>query len=285
MEKHILDVATKHHLLEELKDKTFIHKELHKLLKSPFYYSIVHDNILLKFIPVSKFKPKDAHILMGRLIYVAKQESITHNVHMWLIPCNSKRYFPKCDDGELFDEKHINGGYTYYRRDNHDTYIYRIEDLQKVAIHELLHNSKLDKTDTDATELLESFRISPNSPFPLLINEASIEAWAMFYHLKCIADHEKPFKQLFKEELEFSLALSHKLLVNYHKDLWKEHTNTYSYIRLKTCIMFHWSKFVKSDNLVEFLKKYNTCSRFIKAICKRKIPKSNSCKITKYGSY
>ena len=44
-------------------------------------------------------------------------------------------------------------------RQNHDIYIYRIEDLQKVAIHELLHNSKLNKPDVDATELLELFRI------------------------------------------------------------------------------------------------------------------------------
>lgn len=282
MEKHLLDVATKNHLLQEFKDISFIHKNLENLLKSKFYYSLTHKNLLLKFISVPKFKLNDATKLMKRLIFVAKKEDIFHPVHIWIVPCNSKRYFPKCN--ELFDKKHINGGYTYYTRENHDTYIYRLEDLQKVAIHELLHNSKLDKTHTDATELLEPFKISRHSPYPLLINEASIEAWAMFYHLKCVAYENKlKFKDLFKKELEFSLGLSHKLL-SYHKGLWEEHTNTYSYIRLKTCIMFYWDKFIKSDNFVHFLKKHNTCSEFVNAINKAKIPKTNSCKITVYGS-
>ena len=280
--QHILDVATKDHLIHELRDNTFIHKDLNKLLKSPFYYSLSVNNLLLRFIPVSKFNLKDATKLMKRLVFVAKKEDVTHPVHMWIVPCNSKRYFPKCN--ELFDKKHINGGYTYYTRETHDTYIYRLEDLQKVAIHELLHNSKLDKTHTDATELLEPFKISPHSPYPLFVNEASIEAWAMFYHLKCVAQEYKlQFKELFKEELAFSLAMSHKLQ-GYHKGLWKEKTNTYAYIRLKTCIMFYWSKFVKCDNLVDFLKKYNTSPKFEKAINITEIPKGNSCKITLYGS-
>ena len=282
MVKHVLDIATKNHLLQEFEKTSFIHKDLDKLLKSPFYYSLTHDNLLIRFIPVSKFKLKDATKLMKRLVFVAKKMSIEHPIHMWILPCKSKRYFPKCD--EMFDTKHINGGYTYYTRENHDTYIYRLEDLQKVAIHELLHNSKLDKTHTDATELLEPFKISPHSPYPLLVNEASIEAWAMFYHLKCLAyEKDTEFKDLFKKELEFSLAMSHKLQ-EYHKGLWEEKTNTYAYIRLKTCIMFYWDKFVKSDNLVKFLKEHNTCPQFIKAINKTEVPKGNSCKITLYGS-
>lgn len=282
MMQHVLDVATKNHLIDELGDNTFIHKDLNKLLKSPFYYSLSAKNLLLRFIPVSKFTLKDATKLMKRLVFVAKKEDITHPVNMWIVPCNSKRYFPKSN--ELFDKKHINGGYTYYQSETHDTYIYRLEDLQKVAIHELLHNSKLDNTHTDATELLEPFKISPHSPYPLLVNEASIDAWAMFYHLKCVAhDYKLQFKELFKKELEFSLALSHKLQ-GYHKGLWKENTNTYAYIRLKTCIMFYWSKFIKCDNLVKFLKKYNTSPKFLEAINLTEIPKGNSCKITLYGS-
>jgi hypothetical protein len=281
--KHVLDVATKNHLISELGEHTFIRRQLHKLLQSPFYYTLSEHTIILRFIPVSKFNLKDATKLMKRLVFVAKQEHVDHPIHMWIVPCNSKRYFPKCTD-EMFDKKHINGGYTYYTSATHDTYIYRLEDLQKVAIHELLHNTKLDKTNTDATELLEPFRISPHSPYPLLVNEASTEAWAMFYHLNCVADEYKlQFKDLFNKELEFSLALSHKLQ-GYHKGLWKENTNAYAYIRLKTCIMFYWSKFRKCDNLVEFLKKYNNAPKFVKAINRTEIPKGNSCKITLYGS-
>jgi hypothetical protein len=280
--KHNLDVATKTHLIKEFEKLTFIHKELHKLLKSTFYHSLVHENLLIRCILSSKFKLKDATKLMNRLIFVAKKEGVKHPVHIWIVPCNSKRYFPKCN--ELFDQKHINGGYTYYTRETHDTYIYRLEDLQKVAIHELLHNSKLDKTHIDGSELLEPFKFSPRSPNPLLINEASIEAWAMYYHLKCVASEYKlKFKDLFKEELAFSLGLSHKLQ-KYHKDLWEENTNAYAYIRLKTCILFYWDAFLKSDNLVAFLKKHNTCPKFISAIHRAEIPNGNSCKITVYGS-
>lgn len=282
MVKHVLDIATKNYLNKEFQNMTFIHKQLTKLLESPFYYSLSHENILLKFIPVSKFKLKDAERLMKRLIFVAKKEAVIHPFHIWIVPCNSKRYFPKCD--ELFDKQHINGGYTYYTSDTHDTFVYRLEDLQKVAIHELLHNSRLDKTHIDGGELIEPFKISPHSPQPLLVNEAVIEAWAMFYHLKCIAlEYKLQFKDLFKKELEYSLSMTRKLQM-YHTGLWKENTNSYAYIRLKTCIMFYWDKFVKSDNLIEFLKKYNLCSKFLDAINKRELPKGNSCKITVYGS-
>lgn len=280
--RHLLDIATKNHLREEFRSSPFIHNDLEKLLENKFYYSLTHENILMKFIAVSKFKYKDAIRLMDRLIFVAKKEDVTHPFHIWIVPCKSKRYFPKC--GELFDKKHINGGYTYYTSYTHDTYVYRLEDLQKVAIHELLHNSKLDKHNVDATELLEPFKISPESPQSLLINEASIEAWAMYYHLKCVTkEYKLSFKELFKKELEFSLAMTHKLQM-YHKGLWKENTNAYAYIRLKTCIMFYWNEFIKCDNLVTFLMKYNTCDRFLSAVNKREIPKGNSCKITVYGS-
>lgn len=280
--KNLLDIATKNHLREEFKNSQFIHKDLDKLLENKFYYSLTHENILLKFIAVPKFKLKDATRLMNRLIFVAKNEDVTQPFHIWIIPCKSKRYFPKCD--EMFDSKHINGGYTYYTSHTHNTYVYRLEDLQKVAIHELLHNSKLNKHHNDVTELLDLFKISPESPQSLLINEASIEAWAMYYHLKCVAkEYKLSFKKLFKKELDFSLAMTHKLQM-YHKGLWKENTNAYAYIRLKTCIMFYWNEFVKCDNLVTFLKKYNTCEQFLSVVSKKEVLKGNSCKITLFGS-
>jgi hypothetical protein len=271
-------------LYEELKNKKFIEKELQILLNKPSYYRITYNNLLMNFIPVPKFRLKEGIHLMKRLKYIAKKEQITHPVHIWIVPCNSKRCFPhKYDD--LFDEKHINGGYTYCQSHNHDTYIYRLEDVQKTTIHELLHNSKIDIKMIDAAPLLNEYKISPHSPQPLLINEASIEAWTMYYHLKCIAYEKKEsFKNLMKKELDYSLSLSHKLTL-YHNGLWTEYTNAYAYIRLKTCILFHWSEFLKSTDLVSFLKTYNNHPTFLKAIYKTKIPESNSCKITLYGSH
>jgi hypothetical protein len=283
IEKKTIDIATKDFLYNELRTKDFITNDLQTLLQKPFYYTLQHKHLLLKCILIPKFNLKDAIRLLNRLVYISKKEEITHSVHFWIIPCASKRYFPETKE-ELFNEKHINGGYTYIMRENHDVFIYRLEDLQKTAIHELLHNSKIHKENIVATSLLDVFQISPDSPAPLLINEASIEAWAMYYHLKCIARENKiQFKDLFQKELKYSLQLSHKLTL-YHTGLWKEYTNAYAYIRLKTCIMFFWSFFIKSIDIITFLKTYNMHPTFLDAIYKSKIPIRNSCKITLYGS-
>jgi hypothetical protein len=93
----------------------------------------------------------------------------TGNIRIFFIADTSLRKFPVMAGrahthgfsyGEIGPE-HINGGYTYPCRKNHDIFIYRIEDATRVLIHELLHAFCTDRHETGVE-----------------LTEAKTEAWA-----------------------------------------------------------------------------------------------------------
>ena len=94
------------------------------------------------------------------------------------------------------------------------------------------------------------------------------------------AEYKLSFKKLFKEELDWSLYLCKKLL-KMHEDKWIEKSHSYSYIRLKTCILYFMKDFIKlkypysANELIKFFKTYNLKTNFIKAIENAKDFKTN----------
>ena len=128
----------------------------------------------------------------------------------------------------------------------------------------------------------------------LRVNEAVIEAWALMTHLQFVsAELKRPYEDLLKDELQWSLYLCKKIKHYQEKvyPTWKENTHSYSYIRLKTCILFFRDVFLKlkypyqSKQLVHFFKKYNFDPAFEKAIENSKNFNSNSFNMTVYGNY
>jgi hypothetical protein len=167
-------------------------------------------------------------------------ESIT----MWLIPAPVPRAFPK--KGEEFAAQHINGGYTYV---SHPTiYIFREEELPKVLLHELLHNTILDTSpgQWDTADLKQLLNIHPT--MELLPNEAVIEAWAEIFHCWCIA-HELhlPFSSLIEAEQSYSLAQANNLLKYQERyfPLWKEDTNAYCYFVIRSALLWRYQDLVR----------------------------------------
>lgn len=290
--RYSLDNTTKDMLLTELKDKPFIQKSLAKLINNKYYYLLKQNNIELYYLYVSYKKIKT---VFQRLLTTAKQLTITNKITIWFIPCKEKRFFPKT---EPICAKHINGGYTY--TSDNTIFIYRLEEFPKVMLHELIHNSKLN-TDIPQhleLELYTDFSIDKTNcdttcNTQLRINEAVVEAWAILYHLKYIAsEYHKSFESLLQEELDWSLYLCKKLLNHQQNNFkkWKEETHSYSYIRLKTCILFFLKEFLKLEipyqprELISFFQKKNNRPRFIKAIKNAKDFNTNKFCMTVNGN-
>lgn len=288
--------AIKHSLQQELGDKHFVHKELHRLLTSEKYITLQCKNITLHYIPVREITQTFMKRLIKRLVVIARVFHIEVPIQYWILPCRTKRFFPK--HGEEVQQEHINGGYTYTHQ--HTIFIYRLEEFPKVAIHELLHNSQLHintwKKEELAT-LYQAFRVDTEKcdtycTTQLTPNEAIMEAWALMLHLYLISKEEPVrFLELYEQELAHSLSMSHKLMLyqKEHIPLWKEATHSYSYIRLKTCILYYWKVFSKipypydSGILTQFFLDYNQRKPFVRNILKTPVPKDHGFRMTRFG--
>lgn len=217
IEYKILDSNIKKNILNELKELDFISNELANMLNVSKYIEFSYKNISLNTIPVNYISNDIINTVIKRIYTLVKIYNITYPLKIWFIPIKSKRRFPV--KGEIVDSKHINGGYTYLH--NHNIFVYRYEDFEKVLLHEVLHNSLLQIpwSDKNKSELRELFKINNKSAFQP--TEAFIEFWAIYYYVKFIA-HEtgKPFSNLIEKEILWNLYLTRKLL-KYQKNILK----------------------------------------------------------------
>ena len=211
--------------------------------------------------------------VIKRLFIVYTIFKINTSVNYWLIPTDSNRWFPKKN---IVTPEHINGGFTYVKQSSNNTnstaniYIYRREEFPKVMLHELMHHSYIDSNNNDNTiksidTIAKICDIDTNTVF--LPNEGIIEAWALILQLIFIShEYNIPFDVLFKKEKQWSMKQSSRLLYYKKNSTWKESTNSYCYIVIKTCCIYNIEQFVNScfnktvyrfleQNIEDFLKK------------------------------
>lgn len=284
------------HILVELSDKTFIQDELQALLKTPIYYHVFYKNIQLNALPADCISQKLLKKVVKRIYTLTQIYNLTEDLKIWLIPTQSKRFFP--EKGVSIQPQHINGGYTYIH--NHTIYVYRCEEFPKVILHEVLHNSVL-QTSWSHEHLMELYNLlkidktlcHESCNTKLQPEEALIEVWALYYQIMFQAyEQKKDCMKLFQQELEWSLYQTNKLL-NYHKTYyqngWQEETHAYSYIFLKTLFLYYWNEFSKvsmpySDvKLLKFIKKRLTSKSLQNAIVNSKDFKTQSFRMTYLG--
>ena len=216
--------------------------------------SITLHNIVINVLTKSKNDTIPFLLLqrvIKRLFIVATIFNINKTFIYWLIPTNNNRWFPK---KSIVMPKHINGGFTYITNTNTvNIYIYRREEFPKVMIHELMHHSYVDTSYlsntheyTDTIDKLKHIcNISKDTLF--LPNEGIIEAWALILQSLFISyEYNIPFKLIIDIEKKWSIKQTSRIL--YHKlhnlnNIWKEDTNSYCYIVLKTFLIDNISNF------------------------------------------
>jgi hypothetical protein len=192
----------------------------------------------------------------------------------------------------MVEPKNINGGYTYVNGTT--IFIYRFEECAKVLLHEILHHSPFDTNRLWKSEQIESIRKLCNihADVTLNINEAIIEFWAVFFEALFISyEYHIPVRMLLKREQDWSRQQSAKLLSyqQSHFPEWKEKTNSYCYIVIKSILLLNYENFIRisspysSEILTKFIiNNMNTLS-VANVATKIKLIEKSSMRMTLFG--
>ena len=252
---------------------------------------ITCDNITLNIItPELKIPLLLLKEVLKRVRILCIYLEINKDLNIYFIPCESKRYFPKCEKCQITPQN-INGGFTYTL--GNDIYIYRMEDFPKVMLHETIHLSRLDTSSLwtkEKTDLLKDFfKIHSNQTF--LINEAIVEFYAQIFHLIFVATKFKvSFSDLYKIELQWAQIQSLRILYKQtqFKDMeWREGSNAFCYIVIRSALLMKYKEFMNIEYNIENIYKFirEKCSYKFK-IKKQFISSSNeTLKATVYGIF
>lgn len=196
-------------------------------------------------------------------------------------------------DEDAYKSEHINNGVTItYASGAKEIYIYRLEDYEKVLIHELIH---LYEYDFGARRPNDSFYhmycIQDIGNIGCVdLNEAYTEALACYLYI-CISVHTKSRKDFISRVNEcvsssnkFFLSVANGLLQSKHRDSTtgkcrshlRQETNVFAYYIGKAAIFYHMGKFLKIlerphnkrpvDMIEKFIVACISCPRFVSSM-------------------
>jgi hypothetical protein len=185
--------------------------------------------------------------IIKRCLCILNIFKIEKSYTLWLLPIHYPRFFP--NDRNVQPEN-INGGYTYMNGTT--IFVYRFEECAKVFLHEILHHSIFDthfKWNSEQINRIKSL-CSIHADVVLNVNEAIIEFWAVFFETCFVSfEYALPVKMLVKKEQEWSFKQSQKMLhfqkQHFEKGEWKETTNAYCYIILKSILLLNYADFIR----------------------------------------
>ena len=165
-----------------------------------------------------------------------------------------KKYLPDRDNGQarLLCPTHINSGSSLASRGW--IFIWRVEELYKVLIHELIHLHGLDFRGSNAEDgvrlLMERYRIvGVDSP-----NEAYTETWAILLHSIFVSHYlGRKLSDVLRYEMTFTLFQVAKLLGYYQIDRMAllgvhpihQTTSVFSYFIVKGSLLLSLSEVIK----------------------------------------
>lgn len=145
--------------------------------------------------------------------------------------------------GEIFGPDNINSGLSISTQDPKDVHIiiYRMEDIFKVLIHEIIHYVGLDfrKTDASLIDIMIKSKYKSMDNTSLYINEAYTEALALYYY--CLI-----MKKDFTLEQDYSILQTKRFLVANGCDTirafkakkdYSELSHPFAYILLKSALI------------------------------------------------
>jgi hypothetical protein len=182
----------------------------------------------------------------------------TKHLEFWLLPTPARRVIPQ-HDHERVQPKHINGGFTYPTHG--EVFIFRREEFPKVMLHETIHNLSLDTYHDWASvpevvqELYDAFRIDTTGcPYKcttfLNPNEAIVETWAEIFHVLFLAiEYRWRWEPMLDMEKRWAIQQARKILKKQKKmgGVWAEDTHAYSYIVLRSIILWNANEFVQTS--------------------------------------
>ncbi len=238
-----MDIANiKTYFLENFKGE-FTFDEITIFINKCNYYKIIeYFNIKLTILydKKSAFNASFFNEIIKRLYKIANKPL---NYYILLSPF--KRYLP--DKHNIIRPININGGYTYINGNN--IYVYRLEELPKVLLHETIHHLiDVKWKDNNLIKLKEAFNIDEKTV--LYPNEAVIELFATILQLYFVSNYNcNKLKKLIKEEINYSRYKCYQIL-NLLNKKWYEKTNSYCYIIFKTILLINFKKYMSQEKYI-----------------------------------
>ena len=188
---------------------------------------------------------------------------------------------------DILGQINVNGGYSNIGcLDSSSIVIYRKEDWLKVLIHELFHNLDMDFSTLNIDKLREKARKNFEITSEYNIYEVYCEIWArilyiallvfinMDIHKKSYRIFANKFSGLIKQEIDFSLYQSNKILSRCSApSLYKENSNIFCYYILTAALLFNFPTFLSwchknNVNILKFKKNKNNMESFLNLIIK-----------------
>lgn len=215
-------------------DKIIIRYKQHSLC----FYNFCHDD------PSKNVHYKQWTVMAIYVLCIAELYNMTiENLKVYMYPSTLKKSMPThspitCDN--------INSGYTTIANKK-DRYIvlFRKEDIENVFIHECIHYLGIDRTLFNRSDsFIKKFFTVDCS---ILLNEGYTEVLTIIYVSICNSILlQLDVNDILYNELLYSLLQSNKVFSFYNitDDTrtfinWKDNTNTFAYIIIKTVCLYH----------------------------------------------
>jgi hypothetical protein len=223
-------------------------------------FNVGSSSVILCSYSSSKEETRNAYLVpfIQFMISLFTHQNQTFHVRISLYLTNFKKTIPKT---KFLSKEHINSGscMNHSQRSCHIE-IWRVEELVKVLIHELIHGLQ-PNTLQDTPEILQFYQKRYKiTSTKVKINEAYTELWANLLNCFIVSyqvkgSNIKLFKTLIGMERLFSQIQATKIL-NFKKhkkesDL-NKHTNVLAYFVIR-CEMFQ-----KLDSFLKHCKQKNT---------------------------
>ena len=210
----------------------------HNLSESYHINFIINNkyNINLYFYKIENLNKKLIKDLINIISYMISLniDNINkNNINIYYYLSEEKK---KLSNKEYIYPENVNSGYTY----SNNIFIYRLEDIYKVTIHELIHLLNYDKNcHINNNKLINIYNKRYNINIKdIKLYESYTELWANIYHIYFISkfikkDNNKFFNLLLSIEKEYAIILAQKILsLKLNKNI-NKYTNVLEYFIIR----------------------------------------------------
>ena len=308
--QHMYNSAIDPNIMNEFVE-LYLMEHIHNELKYKHIITIKYKNLDIIINIYSKnnsVSSRTINDIVERVIicglFKSNEVNININVDIYLTPFKKKYDYYK--PLEILGPREINSGASILGK---KLFVFRVEELNKVLVHELVHYLALDLHEVPFDNFSDYFNVSSNNK--VLLNEAYTEIMGLLINTCIYTDKVSVVKDILNKELKYSMYQSAKILTifkfenadHFFKkcdcENFKQNTDIFSYFIVKTSILMDLDGFlgvyyenkITPDTFKDYIlpltlsKSFiNYINKFMVAIKNNRLPNSllNTLRMTHY---
>ena len=253
--QHMYNSAIDPNIMNEFVE-LYLMEHIHNELKYKHIITIKYKNLDIIINIYSKNNSVSSKIIndiVERVIvcglFKSKEVNININVDIYLTPFKKKYNYYK--PLEILGPREINSGASIVGQ---KLFVFRIEELNKVLVHELVHYLSIDLHDVPFNNFSDYFNVNSNNI--VLLNEAYTEIMGLLINTCIYSDKVSVVKEILNNELKYSMYQSAKILTIFKFENadqffkkcdcenFKQNTDIFSYFIVKTAILMDLDGFL-----------------------------------------